>query len=261
MGRHLLLTGASGQLGRWLAPELAARGHALRLSDIAPFPDPLPAGASFVSADLADGAAVTGLAEGIDTILHFGGISVERPWSEIVGPNLVGTTHIFEAARKTGARVIFASSNHTIGFYPRGQRIDTDAPYRPDGYYGLSKAYGELLGRMMFDKHGVESVHLRIGSALPAPGEARHLATWLSLPDLLRALLAAIDARRTGFAVVWGASANRDGWWQGGDGPRLGYHPQDDAARFAPLPEPGEAEARRWQGGSFAALGKDHDPA
>lgn len=253
MARHLLLTGASGTLGRWLAPRLVAQGYRLRLSDIADFPDPLPPGAEFIRADLADGAAVAALAEGVGTILHFGGISTERHWSEIVGPNLIGTTHVFEAARVQGQRVIFASSNHTIGFHAQGEMLDTTAPLRPDGYYGLSKIYGEMLGRMMFDKHGVESVHLRIGSALPQPTEARHLATWLSLPDLLAALVAAIEAPATGHAVIWGVSANRDGWWQGGDGARIGYAPQDDAAGFAPLPVQGDKVSRRYQGGSFAA--------
>ena len=255
----LLLTGASGQLGRWLAPALAARGYRLRLSDIAPFPDPLPEGASFITADLADGAAVAALAEGVGTILHFGGISVERPWPEIVGPNIVGVTNIFEAARKVRARVVFASSNHTIGFHRRDRVLDVTDPLRPDGYYGLSKVYGEMLGRMMFDKHGVESVHLRIGSALPAPSEARHLSTWLSLPDLLAAVIAAIEAPVTGHAVVWGASANTARWWRGDDGARIGFAPRDDAARFGRLPEKGDAIARRYQGGSFTSQDYDRE--
>lgn len=259
MDRRLLLTGASGTLGRWLAPALAERGYALRLSDIAPFADPLPQGASFVPADLADGGAVAALAEGCDRILHFGGISVERPWPEIVGPNIIGATNIFEAARRSGARVIFASSNHTIGFHPRDRLLDITDPYRPDGYYGLSKAYGEMLGRMMFDKHGVESVHLRIGSALPAPTEARHLSTWLSLPDLLAALISAIEAPATGHAVVWGASANAARWWRGDDAARIGFVPRDDAAIFGPLPEKGDTIARRFQGGSFTSQGHDRE--
>ena len=259
MGRHLLLTGASGTLGRWLAPALAGRGYRVRLSDIAPFPDPLPEGAAFVPADLADGAAVAALAEGVDTILHFGGVSVERPWPEIVGPNIIGVTNIFEAARKTRARVIFASSNHTIGFHRRDRMLDTTDPCRPDGYYGLSKIYGEMLGRMMADKHGVESVHLRIGSALPAPTEARHLSTWLSLPDLLRALVAAIEAPAAGHAVVWGVSANGARWWRGDDAGRIGFAPQDDAASFGPLPEQGDAIARLYQGGSFTSQDYDRE--
>ncbi len=265
MAKLLLLTGASGNLGRWLAPALAAKGYRLRLSDIAAFPDPLPEGAEFIAADLADAPAVAALVAGTDCILHFGGISTERAWDEIIGPNIHGCVNIFEAARTEGQRVIFASSNHTIGFYPRGQRLDTTDPCRPDGYYGLSKIWGEMLGRMMFDKHGLESVHLRIGSAIPEPVEARHLSTWLSLPDLLAALLAAITAPVTGHAVVWGASANTAGWWQGDDAARIGFAPRDDAARFAPWPVQGDPVALRFQGGGFTSQdysrGDGDDPA
>ncbi len=257
MAKLLLLTGASGNLGRWLTPKLAEAGYRLRLTDIAAFPDPLPEGAAFTAADLADAAAVSTLVQGCDRILHIGGISIERPWEEILGANIIGTVNIFEAARHEGQRVIFASSNHTIGFYPRGQMLDTTDPCRPDGYYGLSKVWGEMLGRMMFDKHGLESVHLRIGSAIPEPTEARHLSTWLSLPDLLAALIAAIEAPVTGHAIVWGVSANKDSWWQGGDGARIGFQPRDDASRHAPLPDPGDAVTRYFQGGIFAAQGYD----
>src|SRR5690606_17585117 len=118
----------------------------------------------------------------------------------------------------------------------------------------LSKAYGELLARMMFDKHGLESVHMRIGSCLPRPTAARHLSTWLSHDDLDRLVVAALEAGTTGHAVVWGGSANQHSWWKDDDAKRVGYTPQDDAERFAPLPEEGDAITRRFQGGSFTAI-------
>lgn len=254
MKKHLLLTGASGNLGRLLARELSALGYRLRLSDIVPFPDPLPAGCEFRAADLADASAVASLVQGTDCILHFGGISVEKPYPGIIESNVLGSTHIFEAARQARQRVIFASSNHAIGFHGRDTPLDSHDSYRPDGYYGLSKAWGELLGRMMFDKHGIESVHLRIGSCLPAPIEARHLATWLSHGDLLRLVCAAIEAPETGYAIVWGASANRARWWHQDDAARIGYTPEDDASRHGELPEVGDAIAQRFQGGSFTAI-------
>lgn len=252
-GKLLLLTGASGALGRWLAPALAARGYRLRLSDIAPFPDPLPDRSAFVHVDLADAQAVGDLVQGVDCILHFGGISTERPWAEIIGPNILGVVNIFEAARHHRQRVIFASSNHTIGFYPRGQDLTITDPPRPDGYYGLSKIWGEMLGRMMYDKHGLESVHLRIGSAIALPTEARHLSTWLSFADLLAAVLAAIEAPAVGHAVVWGVSANSASWWHQDDAARIGFMAKDNAADHAPLPVGDSPLAQRYQGSSFAA--------
>lgn len=255
MSKLLLLTGASGTLGRFLARALAARGYRLRLSDIKPFPDELPNGADFIAADLADQLAVDALVHDTDAVLHFGGISTERPWQEIVGPNLLGVTHIFEAARRQGQRIVFASSNHTIGYHRRSEDLDKTVSFRPDGYYGISKIYGEMVGQMMFDKYGLESVHLRIGSALPRPVEARHLSTWLSLDDLNRLVVAAVDAPTIGHAVVWGVSANTDSWWFGDDAARIGYQPQDNAADYAPLSEPGSKLAQRWQGGTYAAEG------
>lgn len=251
--KHLLLTGASGKLGRMLVPRLIDKGYQLRLSDIAPFPDELPKGTEFIQADLADADAVVKLVGGTDAILHFGGISIEQSYEEIARTNILGVTHIFEAARAKKQRVIFASSNHTIGFYARDQILDTDAEYRPDGYYGLSKAYGELLGRMMFDKHAIESVHLRIGSCVPEPTEARHLATWLSYDDLVRLLLASIETAKTDFSVVWGVSANTVRWWNKDDAERIGYVPKDDASRFGDLQETGDIVSRKYQGGTFPA--------
>ena len=253
MTRTILLTGASGTLGRMLAPRLARRGYALRLSDIVAFPDALPQGAEFVQADLVDEAAVQKLVRGTNAIVHLGGISVEKPFRPVIDANILGLTHLFEAAREGRQRVVFASSNHTIGFYERGERLSVRDPMRPDGYYGLSKAYGELLARMMFDKHGLESVHMRIGSCLQKPSEARHLSTWLSHDDLERLVLAAVEASATGHAIVWGVSANRQSWWGDGDAARIGYVPQDDAERFAPLPQEGDPVTRRFQGGSFTA--------
>src|SRR5579884_862495 len=182
--RPVLLTGASGALGRQIAHGLGALGFPLRLTDVAPFPDPLPSGATFTAADLNDGVAILRLAEGCGTILHFGAVSVERPFEEVLGPNIRGLYHIYEAARREKARVIFASSNHAVGFHERSASLPANTPFLPDGYYGLSKAYGELMGRMYWFKHGVESVFVRIGSAREEPIDARMLATWMSYGDL-----------------------------------------------------------------------------
>ena len=254
----ILLTGASGALGRQIAAGLGEAGYTLRLTDIALFPDPLPSGATFTQADLSDPAAFTALAAGCKTILHFGGVSVERPFEEVLGPNIVGLYHIYEAAKAAGARVVFATSNHTIGFHPRTEKLDADCALRPDGYYGLSKAYGELMGGLYFDKHAVESVHIRIGSCLPAPVEARMLSTYLSYADLVRLLVRCIETPVVGNCVVWGASANSRTFW--GDDARavLDWVPQDTADIFTAALEgktSGDPVVERYQGGAYTRIG------
>ena len=254
--RPVLLTGASGALGRVLTKGLA--GFALRLTDVAPFPDERPAGASFTRADLEDGVALLRLAEGCGTILHFGGASTDRPFEEVIGPNVRGLFHVFEAARRERARVMFASSNHAIGFHERSERLDADCAYRPDSYYGLSKAYGELMGRLYWDKHGVESVSVRIGSCFPEPVDARMLATWLSYADLVRLAERCILAERTGCAMVWGASANARGFWGQDDRDLLGWSPQDSADVFAEKLAglvTDDPVTERYQGGAYSATG------
>ncbi len=260
--KPVLLTGASGNLGRHLAKTLGDQGWRLRLTDIAPFPDPLPAGASFVKADVNDGVALLRQAEGCGAILHFGGVSVEKPFEEVFGPNLRGPYHVYEAARREGARVVFASSNHSIGFHerPTGNqaKLDYDCAFRPDGYYGLSKAYTELMGRLYWDKHGVENVNLRIGSCFPKPVDRRMLSTWLSYADLTRLVERCVltEQGRTGHAVIWACSDNPDSYWGRDHRDRIGWAPQDSA-------EPWRAEVahitadpvtERYQGGGFTAM-------
>jgi uronate dehydrogenase len=250
--KPILLTGASGALGRQITKGLGALGWTLRLTDIKPFPDPLPAAASFTAADLNDGVAVLRLAEGCGTILHFGGVSVDRPFEEVLGPNLRGLYHIYEAARRERARVVFASSNHAIGFHERPERLDNDCQFRPDSYYGLSKAYGELMGRLYWDKHGVESVLVRIGSCFPEPVEAR----MLSNADLVRLMQRSVLAERVGCTVIWGASANSRTFWGKDARERLGWAPQDSADVYAGQlagKVSGNPVIERYQGGAYCA--------
>ena len=257
--KPVLLTGASGALGRVLARSLSAEGWTLRLTDIVPFPDQVPAGASFTRADLNDGVTMLRLAEGCGAIIHLGGVSVERPFEEVLGPNIRGLYHIYEAARREGARVIFASSNHSIGFHERSQSLPADTQFLPDGFYGLSKAYGELMGRLYWFKHGVESVFIRIGSAFPEPVDARMLATWLSYPDLSRLMVRCVMSDKVGCCVVWGASNNsRMTWWRDDAREALGWAPQDSADPFA-----GQLSGKvsdnpvqeRYMGGVFCTFG------
>ena len=140
---RLLLTGAAGGLGQVLRERLAPLAAVLRLSDIAPMAPAAGAHQEVIACDLADKAAVDALVEGCDAIVHLGGVSVERPFEQVLEGNIKGIFHIYEGARRHGVkRIVFASSNHVIGFYKQSQTIDNTVPHRPDGYYGLSKSFG-----------------------------------------------------------------------------------------------------------------------
>ncbi|HEY9316834.1 MAG TPA: NAD(P)-dependent oxidoreductase [Achromobacter sp.] len=258
--RRLLLTGAAGNLGQVLRPRLKAHAEVLRVSDIAP-PAAAGPGEEAIACDLADPAAVSRLVQDVDAIVHLGGVSVERPFDEILPANIQGIYNLYEAARIHGVRrVVFASSNHVIGFYEQGKQLDADVPLRPDGYYGLSKAYGEHLSRFYFDRYGIETVCLRIGSSFPEPKDRRMMVTWLSYDDLTDLVTRSLFTPDVGHLIVYGASANRDRWWNDDAARILGFVPQDSSERFraqveAQPPLAADDPAARYQGGAFVKAG------
>lgn len=260
LGR-VLLTGAAGGLGRVLRPRLRLRCSLLRVSDIAPM-EPASDGEEVVEAALQDAAAVHALLDGIDAVVHLGGISTEQPFDAILQANIVGSYNLYEAARRQGVkRIVFASSNHVTGFYRQDEVIDATVPARPDGYYGLSKAFGENLARFYFDRYGIETVCLRIGSSFPEPKDRRMLATWLSYDDLERLVLASLTAPVVGHSIVYGMSANTTSWWDNTAAQHLGFRPQDSsepwrAAREAAQPALDRSDpAVVYQGGAFVRMG------
>ena len=190
-------------------------------------------------------------------ILHFGGVSTEHPFEDVLGPNIRGLHHVYEAARRERARVLFASSNHSIGFHERSEKLDDDCQFMPDGFYGLSKAYGELMGRMYWFKHGVENVNVRIGSCFPEVVEARMLSTWLSYDDLARLCVRATLTEKTGHCVIWGASNNSRSFWGHDARATLSWLPQDSADPYAAQMQ-GKVSTNpiqeRYQGGAYTVM-------
>lgn len=263
---RLLLTGAAGGLGTVLRERLRPFADILRVSDNAPMVPAVP-GEEVVPCDLADKAAVDRLAAGCDAIVHLGGISVERPFEEIVEANIKGVFHVYEGARRQGVRrVVFASSNHVMGFHPQGVKLDADSPRRPDGYYGLSKSFGEDLSRYYFDRYGIETACLRIGSSFPEPRDRRMLATWLSYDDLTELVRCCLFAPSLGHTIVYGMSANREVWWDNGKAAHLGFAARDSSEPFRAKVEEAQPPldpsdpARKFQGGAFVKAGPFEAP-
>jgi uronate dehydrogenase len=259
---RLLLTGAAGGLGRVLRPRLRSFARVLRVSDIGPL-DPAAPGAQeeVVHCDLADRTAVEALLADVEAVVHLGGVSTEGPFEPILRANIVGMHNLYEGARRHGTRrIVFASSNHVTGFYKQSETIDTDAPLRPDGNYGLSKAFGEALSRFYFDRYGIETVCLRIGSSFPEPRDRRMLVTWLSYDDLAELVRCALFAPDVGHTIVYGVSANRDRWWTNRNAERLGFKARDNTEPFrarleAQPPLAADDPAATYQGGVFVRAG------
>lgn len=232
--RTVLLTGAAGGLGTLMRKLLPTHGHRLRLLDVRPIPDEPDA----ITADLADRDALREAVRGVDAVLHLAGISLEAPFDKILRSNIEGTHNLYEAAREEGVRrVVFASSNHALGFTPSPGEgdplIPDDAPLRPDTFYGLSKAFGENLAQFYWDKHGLETVSVRIGACFPEPTDVRMLSVWMSPEDGARLFHAALSAEGVGHRTVYGSSANTRLWWDLSGARALGYEPRDDSEQYA----------------------------
>jgi uronate dehydrogenase len=257
---RLLLTGAAGGLGQVLRQSLKPFAQTLRLSDIQTLSSAQET-EECITCNLADKAAVHALLDGVDAVVHMGGVSVERPFEEILEANIKGVFNLYEAARVHGIkRVVFASSNHVVGFHKQGDTLDADCVKRPDGYYGLSKSYGEDLSRFYFDRYGIETVCVRIGSSFPEPKDRRMLITWLSYRDLTELIRCALFAPRVGHTIVYGMSNNRDIWWDNSKAEHLGFVAQDSSEPFRAKAEAVPALdvsdlAKIYQGGGFVKAG------
>jgi len=259
--RRLLLTGANGNLGRELRPRLKAYCDTLRLSHRSEF-GAAAAGEEIVIASLEDKAAMLALLKDVDAVVHMGGVSTEQPWEPILAGNIVGMVNLYESARKNGVkRIVFASSNHVTGFYRQDEVISPKDPVRPDGFYGLSKAFGENLAQLYWDRYRIETVSLRIGSSFAEPKDRRMLATWMSFDDTERLVVAALTAPVVGHSIIYGMSDNSTTWWDNTSARHIGYRPCDSSDVFRAAVEARQQTldasdpAVNFQGGAFVRTG------
>jgi uronate dehydrogenase len=253
------LSGASGNIGRVLRPRLLERGVDLRSAGGTKPLTPLSGREEVMHGDLREPAVVDRLLNGVEVLIHMAGTSVERPLPEIIENNLRGLYEVYEGARRNGVRrVVFASSNHAFGMHSVKSKLPLDAPFRPDGFYGLSKVWGEAMARMYWDKHAIEGVSLRIGTAIEKPTEFRHLSTWLGPDDLTQLIMRCIEARDIGYLAVWGVSNNTRSYWNSAGAERLGYRPVQNAEDYAEeilrQKNPLEPIAQQFQGGAFVTM-------
>ncbi len=256
---RISITGAAGRIGRCLVPGLGDLGHDVRGIDLTR-PDE-PWADRVVVADIGtDDGALDGVVAGADAVVHLAANAGETDFSTALTSHVVLTHRVLEAARAHGVgRVIYASSNHAVGFTAWQRSLPVDTRIRPDTFYGVGKAAAEALCSLYHDRYGLAVACLRIGSFRPRPGTRRELATWLSPGDAVRLVDACLQAPDLGFAAVYGISDNRRAWWDLGPARELGYRPRDDAEAFAaeieaaPPTEADELDAR-YVGGNFARI-------
>jgi uronate dehydrogenase len=257
--KAVLITGASGGIGTRLRRLLKGVYPQIRLSDLAP-PADLSEDEVFVPAELGNLAEVERAAAGVEGIVHLGGASVERPWDTVLNANIIGCYNLFEAARRQGvARVVFASSNHAVGFYPRHRRIGVEAAVRPDSRYGASKAFGEAIAALYAFKHGLRVACIRIGNFGDAPIDARRLSIWVAPQDLVQLIRIGLEHPDIRHEIFYGISDNARGWWDNSAAFRLGYRPQGKAEDYREKAMAAQAKLSPdpigdwYQGGSYCS--------
>jgi uronate dehydrogenase len=265
MMQNVLITGAAGDIGTRLRKILCGVYPHIRASDIRK-PADLAASDDFIAADLTDLAQVEKAVAGMEGVVHLGGHAVEGSWETILNANIIGCYNLFEAARRAGVkRVVFASSNHAIGFYPRRQRIGVAVTVRPDSRYGVSKAFGEALGSLYADKHGLRVTCLRIGNIGDTPADERRLSIWIKPEDLAQLVRIGLEHPDIRFEIFYGVSDNAASWWDNSRAAHFGYRPQGRAEDFRAEALAAQAKlapdpiAARYQGGPFCSAEYDAD--
>ena len=255
----VLITGAAGGIGMRLRQLFKGIYPNIRLSDVKR-PADLAPDETFVQADLANMAEVEKAVAGVEGIVHLGGFSVEGPWDTILQSNIIGCYNLFEAARRHRVeRVVFASSNHVIGYYPRRRRIGVDVALRPDSRYGVSKAFGEALGALYAFKHGLRVTCIRIGNFGDAPVDRRRLSIWVAPQDLAQLVRIGLEHPDIRHEIFYGVSDNVRGWWDNAAAFRLGYRPQGRSeehsteALAADAKLPPDPVGEWYQGGPFCS--------
>jgi nucleoside-diphosphate-sugar epimerase len=241
MKRRVLVTGAAGRIGQWVAARLADR-YELMLTDLRPLPQ--SSALPFALADIAELEDLHPLCQNVDTVLHLATANMRAPWEALLPTDIIGTYNILLAAHSASCRrVVFASSIQVVDDTAPDLVLSSDAPARPTTLYGASKAWGEAVGSFFSRQYGLSVICLRLGWVTPGRScdlyiSDQNLKQVITCDDLLSLLIAAIEAPADlRFAVLNGVSNNRRTRLDINETRRLlDYAPRDDAFVLAPSP-------------------------
>lgn len=256
----ILLTGATGIVGRLLRPILAETYESILLNSRQAITDVRP-NERWLPGDLCDPALIDQLMSQVDGVIHMAGlVGPDYTFDQVLGPNLVAVYHLFEAARKYRVqRFIYASTHHAVGFLPRGTHVDHLTPPRADSWYGFSKAAGEILASHAADRYGLDVMSIRIGYVGEIIPDERRVHTFCSARDLAQLIHIGLTGPQRGFHMVYGLSRCPDPMFDNRHAESLGYRPQDfsldflaDPALAHQQPNPSKPE-QRFIGGHFAS--------
>lgn len=250
MKKTVLITGAEGVLGSILCQELAPEYTIRALSRY-----PIPARDS-IAADINDLDALISAFKGVDSIIHLAAEgSPQASWEKVLHSNITGVYTVYEAAVQARVKqIIVASSNHAVGTYDLEQApdiyrtgqpiIDHSMPLRPDSLYGVSKCFGETLGRFYADTKNLHIICLRIGWVNNTDYIPRHVdssrnfgesperlaSLWLSQRDFVQLIQKSLQAEHILFDIFYGISNNIPHYYDIEHARDvLGYQPQDSA--------------------------------
>lgn len=255
------ILGGSGRVGIALRKELSEKVDSIRVLDLNE-PDTLASNEEFRKTDMLDQGDLCAAFDGLDGLVHLAGIPKEASLEQILSINVAGTTNVYEAARQTGLnRIVYGSSNHVVGCYPRSVKVSPSDPMRPDSLYGLSKSWGELTAGLYYDKYGIRTLIVRIGNSSKRPLIPRSLEVWLSPRDMCQLTMIGLLNDQVKATTVFGVSKGGGNWWDNSIATELGYSPQDTIVDFAApealQPDEDDAISKHFQGGRYAAA--DHD--
>jgi uncharacterized protein YbjT (DUF2867 family) len=230
--RRILVTGASGRIGRFLVPALIDAGFEITAVDVVGSPEADPR-AHHIVADVTHRETIQHLLAGHDALIHLAANPNAQAWSEIEAINLSGAVSVLEAAGEHGLeKLIFTSSIHVCGYAHVEDRFDRNTPLRPDGPYGVSKVFGEAVARYVHERFGTSVFVLRVGTCRARPLTMRERTTWISPADFVRLVLACLEPSARGYHMLWAFSANRNAHIDRTDWDAIGYRPRDDADAY-----------------------------